>query len=74
MEFTLCIHFQIFTLFILCLECCFEYIIPVVCFLHAGSFKRKKSSFAQDLTDVSKKGAKRMRYEYVFICFNYGII
>ncbi|GFG36717.1 hypothetical protein Cfor_00875, partial [Coptotermes formosanus] len=27
-----------------------------------GSFKRKKSSFAQDLTDVSKKGAKRMRY------------
>lgn len=28
-----------------------------------GSFKRKKSSFAQDLTDVSKKGAKRMRYD-----------
>ncbi|XP_021914153.1 probable ATP-dependent RNA helicase DDX27 isoform X2 [Zootermopsis nevadensis] len=28
-----------------------------------GSLKRKKSSFAQDLTDVSKKGAKRMRYD-----------
>jgi hypothetical protein len=36
-----------------------------------GSLKRKKSSFAIDLTDVSKKGAKRMRYEYVFILFDY---
>ena len=63
-----------FQLFILCFGCFIQYILPVVCLLHAGSFKRKKSSFAQDLTDVSKKGAKRMRYEYVFVCFKYGII
>jgi hypothetical protein len=54
--------------------CLIEHIVPILCILHAGSFKRKKSSFVQDLTDVSKKGAKRMRYEYVFICCNYGII
>lgn len=28
-----------------------------------GSLKRKKSSFTIDLTDVSEKGAKRMRYD-----------
>ncbi|KYN06275.1 putative ATP-dependent RNA helicase DDX27 [Cyphomyrmex costatus] len=28
-----------------------------------GSLKRRKSSFATDLTDTSKKGVKRMRYE-----------
>jgi hypothetical protein len=74
MKLILCIHCEIFQLFILCLGCFIEYIVPVVCVLHTGSFKRKKSSFAQDLTDVSKKGAKRMRYEYVFLHFNYGII
>ena len=63
-----------FQLFLLCLGCLIEYVIHMVFILPAGSFKRKKSSFAQDLTDVSKKGAKRMRYEYVFVCFNYGII
>lgn len=36
-----------------------------------GSLKRKKSSFTIDLTDVSKKGTKRMRYEYVFTHFDY---
>jgi hypothetical protein len=36
-----------------------------------GSLKRKKSSFTVDLTDVSKKGTKRMRYEYVLIHFEY---
>ncbi|PSN35787.1 hypothetical protein C0J52_09481 [Blattella germanica] len=30
------------------------------------SLKRKKSSFAHDLTDVSQKGAKRMRYDANF--------
>jgi len=29
----------------------------------------KRSSFAADLTDTSKKGVKRMRYEYVLKCF-----
>nr|QOS47369.1 DEAD-box DDX27 [Locusta migratoria] len=31
-----------------------------------SSSKRKKSSFAEDLTDVSRKGAKRLRYEANF--------
>jgi len=29
----------------------------------------KRSSFAADLTDTSKKGVKRMRYEYVLKYF-----
>ena len=36
-----------------------------------GSLKRPKSSFAADLTDTSKKGVKRMRYEYVLNYFLY---
>lgn len=32
-------------------------------FAKRGSLKRRKSSFVNDLTDTSKKGVKRMRYE-----------
>lgn len=31
--------------------------------IFSGSLKRSKSSFAADLTDTSKKGVKKMRYE-----------
>ncbi|XP_012056214.1 PREDICTED: LOW QUALITY PROTEIN: probable ATP-dependent RNA helicase DDX27 [Atta cephalotes] len=37
-------------------------------FAKKRSLKRPKSSFAADLTDTSKKGVKRMRYETITIC------